>query len=56
MEREQAIVATQIRLAEDLYLYIKAESERLGISMNAVMNQLMDDGRRLRNAEIVIKM
>ena len=53
---ENKIVATQIRLAEDLYAYVQSEADRLGVSMNAVMNMLMDEGRRLRKARIILRL
>lgn len=54
-DKKQKIVATQIRVGEDLYDYLQRESERLCISMNAAMNQLMDDGRRFRNADVIMQ-
>ena len=53
--KEQKIVATQIRLGEDLYEYAKKESERLFISLNAALNCLIDDGRRWREAQSFIR-
>ena len=56
MEKETSItVSTQIRLGESLYDYVNAESKRLAISMNAVMNTLIDEARRYREAKIVIQ-
>lgn len=48
-------IDTQIRLAEDLYNYVKSEAKRLGVSMNYVMNGLLDDGRRFRKAKIILQ-
>ena len=51
---ENKTIATQIRLSESMYNYIQSESKRLGLSMNSIMNVLMDDGRRLKQAEILL--
>lgn len=48
-------VATQIRLAEYLYNYAKSEAERLGVSMNSALNSILDDGRRFREATILLQ-
>jgi hypothetical protein len=45
-------VATQIRLSPDIYNYVQSEAMRLGISQNAVMNTLIDEGRRFREATV----
>ena len=45
-------VNSQIRIPLDLYQYIQTESERMGISQNAVMLMLMDMGRSLKEALI----
>ena len=51
---ENTYVATQIRLAPEVYDYLRAESGRMGISLNALMNMLIDDGRRLKEARITL--
>lgn len=45
-------VNSQIRVPLDLYQYIQTESDRMGISQNAVMLMLMDMGRSLKEAPI----
>jgi len=45
-------VNSQIRIPIDLYQYIQTESDRMGISQNAVMLMLMDMGRSLKEAPI----
>ena len=50
------IVSTQLRLGEDLYEYVTTESKRLGISMNAVLNTMLDECRRYRAAKITVQL
>lgn len=45
-------VNSQIRIPFGLYQYIQAESDRMGVSQNAVMLMLMDMGRSLKEAPI----
>lgn len=45
-------VNSQIRIPIGLYQYIQAESDRMGVSQNAVMLMLMDMGRSLKEAPI----
>ena len=55
MEREkQKIVATQIRIGEDLYNEAKRESDRLNIPLNAALITMPDDGLKYR--ELVTKL
>jgi len=49
-------IETQIRLGKELYEYVKTEAERLGVSMNYAINGLLDDGRRFRSAEVIVRM
>lgn len=46
------ITATQIRLPEETYKYILQEAERVGISANAMMLVLMEQGRKVWNGTI----
>ena len=56
MEKERRKnVDTQIRLGLDLYDYIKSEAERLCVSMNYTMNGLLDEGRRFRQAQFILR-
>ena len=52
---KETYIATQIRLAPDVYDYLRTESARIGVSLNALMNMLIDDGRRIKNAEIILQ-
>lgn len=49
---KKSLESTQIRLPSELFEYIRQESDRIGISQNSYMLILMEDGRRLRNAQI----
>ena len=49
---DKNIITTQIRLCESLHEYVKAEAERLGISLNAAFISLLDEGRRFRESVI----
>lgn len=51
---KKPIVATQVRISEELYHVIKTESERLAIPLNAVFISLLDDGLKYR--ELVINL
>lgn len=46
--------SSQIRLPAEIFDYIRAEAVRTGMSQNAVMIALMLDGKRFREAKIVI--
>lgn len=47
--------STQIRLPPSLFDYIRKESARIGISQNSYMLILMEDGIRMRNAQIILQ-
>ena len=51
---KQKIVATQIRIGEDLYEYAKTEADRLALSLNAALNVIIDDGRRWRLSKLAL--
>jgi hypothetical protein len=57
MKRER--ITTQIRLPLDIHNYAQNEARRLGISANAALLTLIDEGRRFREAivkcEITVK-
>ena len=45
-------IPTQIRLPSGIHEYIKKESSRMGISQNAFLVVLLEQGRKLWEAEI----
>lgn len=47
-----AMMSTQIRLTEEMHDYIRQEAERLGIAQNAMLLVLLEQGRKLWEAEI----
>lgn len=46
------LVSTQIRLPADVHEYIKQESAQMGISQNAFLIILLQQGKRLWEAKI----
>ena len=50
-----APVATQIRLPKELHEYIRTEAARLGIAQNAFLVVLLDQGRRVWEADITLR-
>lgn len=46
------ITSTQVRLPEEIHLYIQQEAGRLGIAQNAFLLVLLDRGKKLWEAEI----
>lgn len=49
---KEQIIATQIRIPENMHKYLKSESERLGIPQNSVVLILLDMGRKINEATI----
>ena len=47
-KQKKAIVATQLRIGEDIYNDAKSEAERLNIPLNAVLVTMIDDGQKYR--------
>ncbi len=45
-------IPTQIRLPSGIHEYIKKESSRMGISQNAFLIVLLEQGKRLWEADI----
>lgn len=46
------VIATQIRLPEDIHSYIKQESSNLGVSQNNFLVTLLALGRKLWEADV----
>lgn len=45
-------ISTQIRLPIGIHEYIKQESDRIGISQNAFLVVLLEQGRKLWDSEV----
>lgn len=54
MKDNKKTVSTQIRLPEGIHNYIKQEADRMGIAMNAFLVILLEQGKRLWEADISI--
>lgn len=52
MKEKNDIVSTQIRLPAGIHDYIKQEADRLGIAQNAFLVVLLDQGRKLWEADV----
>lgn len=46
------IISTQIRLPAEIHNYIKQEADRLGIAQNAFLIILLEQGRKLWEADV----
>lgn len=46
------IITSQIRLPADMHEYIRQEADRIGISQNAFLLVLLEQGRKVWNANI----
>lgn len=51
-ENLKRIVASQIRLPEGIHDYIRQEAERMGIAQNAFLVILLEQGRKLWEADV----
>jgi len=51
-EEKREIVSTQIRLPTGMHEYIKREAERMGIAQNTFLIILLEQGRKLWEADI----
>ncbi len=54
MNEKKEIISTQIRLPAGIHEYIKQEADRLGIAQNAFLIVLLEQGRKLWEAEPII--
>lgn len=52
MEEKREIVSTQIRLPAGIHEYIKQEADRMGIAQNAFLVVLLEQGRKLWEANV----
>lgn len=50
--QKEDIISTQIRLPAGIHEYIKQEAYRLGIAQNAFLIVLLEQGRKLWEADI----
>lgn len=46
------VVCTQIRLPAEIHEYIQKEAERMGIAQNAFLVILLEQGRKLWEADV----
>ena len=49
---DKSIISTQIRLPASIHEYIKQEADRMGIAQNAFLIILLDQGKKLWEADI----
>lgn len=47
-------VSSQIRLPAGIYEYIKSEADRMGIAQNAFLVILLEQGRKLWEADVTL--
>ena len=52
MREINGVVASQVRLPAEMHNYIKQEAERMGIAQNAFLIILLEQGRKLWEANI----
>ena len=52
MKEKNDIVSTQVRLPAAIHEYIKQEADRMGIAQNAFLIILLEQGRKLWEADI----
>lgn len=52
MNEDKRIVSTQIRLPAEIHEYIKQEADRMGIAQNAFLVILLEQGRKLWEADV----
>lgn len=52
MGEDKKIVSTQIRLPAGIYQYIEQEADRMGIAKNAFLIILLEQGRKLWEADV----
>lgn len=48
------VIATQIRIPNEIHDYIQAEAERIGIAQNAFLVILLEQGRKLWEASVTV--
>ena len=52
MNEKKEIISTQIRLPAGIHEYVREEAERLGIAQNAFLVILLEQGRKLWEADV----
>ena len=52
MNEKKEIISTQIRLPAGIHEYVREEAERLGIGQNAFLVILLEQGRKLWEADV----
>ena len=52
MSKKKNSISSQIRLSEDMHNYIRKEAERMSISQNAFLVTLLENGKKLWEADI----
>lgn len=52
MDEKKEIISTQIRLPAGIHKYIKQEADRMGIAQNAFLIILLEQGKKLWEANI----
>lgn len=52
MGKKKNSISSQIRLSEDMHNYIRKEAERMSISQNAFLVILLENGKKLWEANI----
>lgn len=52
MSKKKNSISSQIRLSEDMHNYIRKEAERMSISQNAFLVILLENGKKLWEANI----
>ena len=46
-------ISTQIRLPAEIHMYIRQEAERMGIAQNAFLVILLEQGRKMWEADVI---
>lgn len=49
------VISTQVRLPESIHSYIREQSEKMGIAQNAFLVILLEQGKRLWEAEVTLR-
>lgn len=52
MSEDKKIISTQIRLPAGMHQYIEQEADRIGIAKNAFLIILLEQGRKLWEADV----
>ena len=52
MSEDKRIISTQIRLPAGIHGYIEREADRMGIAKNAFLIILLEQGRKLWEADV----